>query len=108
MGSDFKKQNCLYHTCGLVIANLHTFYDFHDENKENVKNHTLFSSTCQALPQEAAALKHGIRNSETESRKQKWKRNTESNINNRKFKNFTLHNIVQSKDNLFYFFWQFS
>ena len=50
MGSDFKKQNCLYHTCGLVIANLHTFYDFHDENKENVKNHTLFSSTCPPPP----------------------------------------------------------
>ena len=51
-----------------------------------------------------AALKHGIRNPETESRKrkrkQKKKRNTESNINDRKLKNFTLHNLVQSKENL--------
>ena len=44
-----------------------------------------------------AALKHGIR---------KRKRNhgimeTESNINDRKLKNFTLHNLVQSKENLF-------
>ena len=37
-----------------------------------------------------AALKHGIRNPETES-----------NINDRKLKNFTLHNlVVQSKENL--------
>ena len=43
-----------------------------------------------------AALKHGIRNPETET-----ERNTESNINDRKFKNFTLHNLVQSKKNLF-------
>ena len=28
-------------------------------------------------------------------------RNTESNINDRKLKNFTLHNLVQSKENLF-------
>ena len=27
-------------------------------------------------------------------------RNTESNINDRKLKNFTLHNLVQSKENL--------
>ena len=53
-----------------------------------------------------AALKHGIRNpemeTETESRKlkQKRKRNAESNINDRKLKNFTLHNLVQSKENL--------
>ena len=39
-----------------------------------------------------------------ESRKQKRKRNTESNINDRKLKNFTLHNLVQSKQNLFKFF----
>ena len=47
-----------------------------------------------------AALKHGIRNPETETesrkrkrkRKRKQKRNTESNINDRKLKNFTLHN----------------
>ena len=31
----------------------------------------------------------------------KRKRNTESNINDRKLKNFTLHNLVQSKENLF-------
>ena len=43
-----------------------------------------------------AALKHGIRNPETET-----ERNTESNINDRKLKNFTLHNLVQSKKNLF-------
>ena len=30
----------------------------------------------------------------------KRKRNTESNINDRKLKNFTLHNLVQSKENL--------
>ena len=55
-----------------------------------------------------AALKHGIRNPETETetesrkreRKQKRKLNTESNINDRKLKNFTLHNLVQSKENL--------
>ena len=29
-------------------------------------------------------------------------RNTESNINDRKLKNFTLHNLVQSKENLFW------
>ena len=39
------------------------------------------------------------RNPETESRKRK--RNTESNINDRKLKNFTLRNLVQSKENLF-------
>ena len=44
---------------------------------------------------------------ETESRKRKrtrerkQKRNTGSNINDRKLKNFTLHNLVQSKENLF-------
>ena len=43
-----------------------------------------------------AALKHGIRNPESGNRK----RNTESNINDRKLKNFTLHNFVQSKENL--------
>ena len=54
-----------------------------------------------------AALKYGIRNpvTETESwkRKRKWKqkRNTESNINDRKLKNFSLHNLVQSKEKLF-------
>ena len=40
-----------------------------------------------------------IKNPETESRKRK--RNTESNINDRKLKNFTLRNLVQSKENLF-------
>ena len=42
-----------------------------------------------------AALKHGIRNpkTETESWKRKRKRNTESNINDSKLKNFTLHNL---------------
>ena len=47
-----------------------------------------------------AALKHGIRNPETETESRKRKRNTESNINDRKLKNFTLHNLVQSKENL--------
>ena len=28
-------------------------------------------------------------------------RNTESNINDRKLKDFTLHNLVESKENLF-------
>ena len=36
----------------------------------------------------------------TESRKRK--RNTESNINDRKLKNFTLHDLVQSKGDLSY------
>ena len=47
-----------------------------------------------------AALKQGIRNpeTETESWKRKRKQNTESNINGRKLKNFTLHNLVQSKE----------
>ena len=42
-----------------------------------------------------AALKHGIRNpeTETESWKRKRKRNTESNINDSKLKNFTWHNL---------------
>ena len=30
-------------------------------------------------------------------------RNTESNITDRKLKNFTLHNLVQSKENLFWY-----
>ena len=51
-----------------------------------------------------AALKHVIRNPETETEsrkgKQKRKRNTESNISDRKLKNFTLRNLVQSKENL--------
>ena len=42
----------------------------------------------------------GIWNPETESRKRK--RNTESNINDRNLKNFTLHNLVQSKGDLSY------
>ena len=44
----------------------------------------------------SAALKHGIRNpeAETESWKRKRKRNTESNTNDRKLKNFTLHKLV--------------
>ena len=46
----------------------------------------------------------GIRNpeTETESQKRKWKWNTESNINDTKLpvKNFTLHKLVQSKENL--------
>ena len=58
-----------------------------------------------------AALKHGIWNPEiemeswTQKRNTEYgngnKRNTESNINDRKLKNFTLHNLVQSKENLF-------
>ena len=46
-----------------------------------------------------AALKHGIWNPETETESRK--RNTESTINDRKLKYFTLHNLVQSKENLF-------
>ena len=49
-----------------------------------------------------AAPKHGIRNPETETESRK--RNTESNINERKLKNFTLHNLVQSKQNFFLVF----
>ena len=37
---------------------------------------------------------------ETESRKRKRKQHTESNIDDRKLKNFTIHNLVQSKENL--------
>ena len=51
-----------------------------------------------------AALKHRIRNPESgirnRKRKQKRKRKTESNINNRKLKNFALDNLVLSKENL--------
>ena len=47
-----------------------------------------------------AALKYGIRNPEKETESWKRKRNTESNINDRKLKNVTLHNLVQSKENL--------
>ena len=46
-------------------------------------------------------MESGIRNPETEMESQKWKRNTESNINDAKLKNFTLHKLVQSKENLF-------
>ena len=51
----------------------------------------------------AAALKHEIRNpeTETETESRKRKRNTEANISDRKLKNFTLRNLVQSKENLF-------
>ena len=55
----------------------------------------------------AAELKSGIRNPESGIRKRKRNhgnrngiRNTESNINYRKLKEFTLHNLVQSKENL--------
>ena len=56
---------------------------------------------------EGPAPKHGIRNPEMEmeSRKRKW--NTESNINDRRLKNFSLQNLVQSKENLSQFSWQF-
>ena len=55
-----------------------------------------------------AALKYGIQNpeketeteTETEMETEYGIRNTESNINGRKLKNFTLHNLVQSKENL--------
>ena len=48
-------------------------------------------------------IKHGIRNPETETERETEYgiRNTESNINDRKLKNFTLHNLVQSKENCF-------
>ena len=46
-----------------------------------------------------AALKDGIRN--PESGNGNGITETESNINDRKLKNFTLHNLVQSKENLF-------
>ena len=48
-----------------------------------------------------AALKHGIRNHGNGNRITE----TESNINDSKLKNFTLHNLVQSKENLFQFSW---
>ena len=72
-------------------------------------SHRLFSEKITSLSyafSERAALKHGIRNPETETesrkrkQKQRRKRNTEANINDRKLKNFTLHNLVQSKENL--------
>ena len=53
---------------------------------------------------QGGAPKHGIRSpdeTETESRKRKRKGNTESNIEERKLKNFTLHNLVQFKQNSF-------
>ena len=46
-------------------------------------------------------MESGIRNPETETESRKQKRNTELNISDRKLKNFTLHNLVQSKENLF-------
>ena len=55
--------------------------------------------TCQSIliccVGKWAGLKHGIRNPKTEkeSWKRKRKRNTESNINDSKLKNFTLHNL---------------
>ena len=49
----------------------------------------------------AAALKQEIRNPETETESRKRKRNTKANISDRKLKNFTLRNLVQSKENLF-------
>ena len=55
----------------------------------------------------AAELKSGIRNPESENgngimetETEYGIRNTESNINYRKLKEFTLHNLVQSKENL--------
>ena len=52
---------------------------------------------------ESEALKHGIRNpeTETETETEYGIRNTESNINDRKLKDLTLHNLVESKENLF-------
>ena len=49
------------------------------------------------------STKDEIRNPESgiRKRKEKQKRNTESNISGKKLKNFTLHNLVQSKENLF-------
>ena len=46
-------------------------------------------------------MESGIRNPETETESRKQKRNTELNINDRKLKNFTWHNLAQSKENLF-------
>ena len=64
----------------------------------------LFSEKITSLSyvfSEREALKHGIRNPESgNGNGNKRKRNTESNINDRKLKNFTLHNLVQSKENL--------
>ena len=40
-------------------------------------------------------------NSEYGIRERKRERDTESNVNGRKLKNFTLHNLVQSIENLF-------
>ena len=65
---------------------------------------TCHSAVCVSHPLNTGSTKmsnpeSGIRNPETEL--QKRKRNTESNVNDRKFKNFTLHNLVQPKENLF-------
>ena len=49
---------------------------------------------------ETESQNHGI--TESRKRKRKRKRNTESNINDKKLKNFTLHNLVQSKGDLSY------
>ena len=49
--------------------------------------------------QPTVALKDGIGN--PESGNGNGIRNTESNINGKILKNFTLHNLVQSKENLF-------
>ena len=42
----------------------------------------------------------GIRNPEMQMESQKRKWNTESNINDSRLKNFSLQNLVQSKENL--------
>ena len=52
------------------------------------------------IPKIIVALK--TKESETEEMESR-KRNTESNINDKKLKNFTLRNSVQSKETLFLF-----
>ena len=53
----------------------------------------IFSGSTKTWNPESGNV-NGITETETE-------RNKESNINDRKFKNFTSHNLVQSKKNLF-------
>ena len=69
--------------------------------KRDLRTPIVDPPATQARNSAAAAAQRssqGMQNREMESRK----RNTESNISDRKLKNFaTLHNLVQSKENLF-------
>ena len=62
-----------------------------------------FDCRCLNSGFRPAALNEATRNPETEYGNGNGNgiRNTESRINDRELKNFTLYNVVQSKENLF-------